>query len=71
MMPCYVRNVNNNIVELYGDRESFRCRQRNRYPDGSRVKSLRFISYKMMLRECDKFNKRIYHGNEYKTISRL
>ena len=71
MIPCYVRNINNNIVELYGDRHSFRCRQRNHYSDGSKVKSLRFISYKTMLRECDKFNKRIYHGNEYKFFSKL
>ena len=50
-MEVYVRsNDNNNMVLLNGTRQSFRCRQRNKLQDGTRVSSLRFISYKEMLK---------------------
>ena len=50
-MEVYVRsNDNNNMILLNGTRESFRCRQRNKLQDGTRVSSLRFISYKEMLK---------------------
>ena len=51
MMARYVWNTNNNIVALYGTRDSFRCRQRNRDSEGLKVGSFKFISYKEMLRE--------------------
>ena len=51
MMARYVWNANNNIVALYGTRDSFRCRQRNRDSEGLKVGSFKFISYKEMLRE--------------------
>ncbi len=71
MMPAYVKNINNNIVVLYGDRESFRCRQRNRYSDGTKVEPLKFVSYKCMLKEKQKWNKSIYYNLNYNTISKL
>ena len=71
MMPSYVKNINNNIVVLYGDRESFRCRQRNRYSDGTKVEPLKFVSYKGMLKEKQKWNKSIYYNLNYNTISKL
>ena len=71
MMPLYVKNINNNIVVLYGNRESFRCRQRNRNLDGTKVEPLKFISYKGMLKEEKKWNKKIYNNFNYNTISKL
>ena len=44
-MARYVWNANNNIVALYGTRDSFRCRQRNRDSEGLKVGSFKFISY--------------------------
>ena len=46
MMARYVWNANNNIVALYGTRDSFRCRQRNRDSEGLKVGSFKFISYR-------------------------
>jgi len=71
MMSLYVKNINNNIVVLYGNRESFRCRQRNRNSDGTKVDPLKFISYKGMLKEKNKWNKKIYYNLNYNTISKL
>ncbi len=71
MISLYVRNKNNNIVELMGDRQSFRCRQRNRNSDGTKVEPFKFISYKSMLKEKNKWNKNIYENQYYNTISKL
>ena len=68
MMPAYVKNINNNIVVLYGDRESFRCRQRNRYSDGKKVESFKFISYKSMLKDKNKWGKQIYSKYHYNSL---
>ena len=49
MIATYVRNDNNNIVMMYGSRNSFRCRQREYTSDGILNKNkdtLRFISFK-------------------------
>ena len=54
-----------------GDRQSFRCRQRNRNSDGTKVEPFKFISYKSMLKEKNKWNKNIYENQYYNTISKL
>lgn len=52
LVSCYVRSDNNKyILPLYGNREDFCCRQR------STDNSLRFVSYKKMIYECDKYSK--------------
>ena len=71
MISLYVKNINNNIVVLYGNRESFRCRQRNRNLDGTKVDPLKFISYKGMLKDKNKWNKKVYYNFNYNTISKL
>ena len=71
MISLYVRNKNNNIIELYGNRHSFRCRQRNRYSDGKKVESFKFISYKSMLKDKNKWGKQIYSKYHYNTLSKL
>ena len=47
----YVLTDKKNILILNGERESFRCRQRNKNMNGEKVKPLKFVSYKTMLRE--------------------
>ena len=71
MMARYVWNVNNNIVALYGTRDSFRCRQRNRDSKGLKVGSFKFISYKEMLRERKKSHRKFYDGIHFDTIAKL
>jgi len=70
-MARYVWNVNNNIVALYGTRDSFRCRQRNRGPEGLKVGSFKFISYKEMLRERKKSHRKFYDGIRFDTMAKL
>ena len=50
----YVLTDKKNILILNGDRESFRCRQRNKNMDGKKVKPFRFVSYKSMIKEIIK-----------------
>ena len=71
MYQVYVRNTNGGIVILRGNRYSFRCRQRNRYSDGTKVEPLNFVSYKGMLKEKQKWNMSIYYNLNYNTISKL
>ena len=57
-MKVYVRSDNNkNIIVLTGDRQSFRVRQRNKMVDGTKISSLKFISYKEMMKNIKKGNK--------------
>lgn len=42
MIQMYVNTGNNNVVILNGERDSFRCRQRNK----DKKDILKFISYK-------------------------
>ena len=51
MYQMYVLTNKKNILILNGERESFRCRQRNKNMNGEKVKLLRFVSYKTMLME--------------------
>ena len=67
----YVLTDNKNIVILNGKRESFRCRQRNKYINGENIKSFQFISYKSMLKKSLKNNKKIYGNFTYNTLSKL
>ena len=60
-MKVYVRSDNNkNIITLTGDRQSFRIRQRNKLKDGSKTPSLKFISYKEMMKNINKTNGLIF-----------
>jgi len=51
MYQMYVLTNKKNILILNGERESFRCRQRNKNMNGEKVKPLIFVSYKTMLME--------------------
>ena len=71
-MKVYVRsNGGNNIILLNGTRESFRCRQRNKLHDGTPIPSLRFVSYKEMLKEIKKKNKTLIGPLQFNTMSKL
>ena len=51
IITTYVRSENGNrIIIMEGDRQSFRCRQRNKI-NGCRCKPLRFVSFKEMQKE--------------------
>lgn len=67
MIQMYVNTSNNNIVILNGERDSFRCRQRNK----DKKDILRFISYKKMVREKKKNNSRVHGPYQFYTISKL
>ena len=67
MIQMYVNTGNNNVVILNGERDSFRCRQRNK----DKKDILRFISYKKMMREKKKNNSRVYGPMPFYTISKL
>ena len=70
-MARYVWNVNNNIVALYGTRDSFRCRQRNIDSEGLKVGPFKFISYKEMLRERKKSHRKFYDEIHFDTMAKL
>ena len=67
MIQMYVNTCNNNVVILNGERDSFRCRQRNK----EKKDILRFISYKKMMREKKKNNSRVHGPYQFYTISKL
>ena len=67
MYQMYVKTDNNNIIILNGDRNSFRCRQRNK----DKKDILKFVSYKSMLKEKKKTRKRVYGPLPFNTISKL
>ena len=51
----YVRTQNGKkIVCFYGDRQSFRCRQRSKSSDGFKCQPLRFVSFKETQKEMKK-----------------
>ena len=71
-MNVYVRsNCGNNIIILNGDRHSFRCRQRGKKSDGSGIQSLKFISYKGMIKDVNKNNKGLVGPLQFNTLSKL
>ncbi len=67
MIQMYVNTPNNNVVILNGERDSFRCRQRNK----DKNDTFKFISYKKMLKEKKKKNNRVYGPMPFYTISKL
>ena len=67
MIQMYVNTPGNNVVILNGERDSFRCRQRNK----DKVDTFRFVSYKKMLKEKKKTNSRVYGPMPFYTISKL
>ncbi len=71
-ITTYVRSTNGkNIIIFNGDRQSFRCRQRNKNQNGDRVSPLKFVSYKGMQMEAKKWGKNIIGPNRFYTLSRL
>tara|TARA_B100002051_G_C16633757_1_gene584718 strand:+ start:590 stop:817 length:228 start_codon:yes stop_codon:yes gene_type:complete len=69
----YVRTTNSKkIICFYGKRESFRCRQRTRMCDGTKPLSLKFVSYKEMLKEIKKGNtEKVVGPYHFDTMSKL
>jgi hypothetical protein len=67
----YVVTDKNNVVILNGSQESFRCRQRNRLQDGTKIKPFRFVSYRTMMKTAKKNNQKVYKGFKYQTVAKL
>jgi len=56
---------------MEGDRQSFRCRQRNKI-NGERVPPMRFVSYKEMEKEIKKYGYGGMNGyNYFNTLGKL
>mgnify|MGYP005647587955 CR=1 FL=1 len=72
-ITAYVRSENSKkVMILEGNRQSFRCRQRNKYINGKKVNSLKFVSFKEMQKEIKKGNTEKMNGNyEYNTLAKL
>jgi hypothetical protein len=75
MIASYIRNKNNNVIMIIGQRNSFKCRQRE-YDINNDVKkntkeSLRFISFKESQKIIHKNNKIIYGPLVLNTVARL
>ena len=71
MIQMYVITENKNIVILNGTQNSFRCRQRNKLQDGSKVDSFKFVSFRSMLKKSKKNNQKVYKGFKYETVAKL
>jgi len=68
-IKSYVRSSDNSkIILLYGDRLSFRCRQRN---IKNKNELLKFVSYKNMKRDVLKNKKELIGPFKFNTISKL
>jgi len=70
-ITSYVRTENGkNIIIFDGDRQSFRCRQRNTL-NGEKVNPLKFVSFKEMKRESLKYNKKVIGPLKFYTLSKM
>ena len=70
LIRTYVRSVNGNkIIVIEGDRQSFRCRQRDKI---GKKNPLRFVSYKEMQKEIKRGNyKKVKGPNYFHTLGKL
>jgi hypothetical protein len=69
-VTSYIRSENGNIIILIGDRQSFRCRQRNKL-ENDKVNSLKFVSFREMEKESKKYNKKIIGPLRFDTLARI
>ena len=70
LIRTYVRSVNGNkIIVIEGDRQSFRCRQRDEI---GKKNPLRFVSYKEMQKEIKRGNyEKVKGPNYFHTLGKL
>ena len=70
-ITSYVRTENGKKIIIFnGDRQSFRCRQRNTL-NGEKVNPLKFVSFKEMKKESLKYNKKVIGPLKFYTLSRM
>jgi hypothetical protein len=67
---CVRSDNSKKLMILEGDRQSFRCRQRNKVC-GQRVESLKFVSFKEMQGELSRGLHKMNGTYEYHTMSKL
>ena len=69
MVNVYARSENGKkIIILDTDLNSLRCRQRNRYMNDKKVKSMHFASYKETMK---KYDTKVYGPYKFNTICKL
>ena len=69
MVNVYARSENGKkIIILDTNLNSLRCRQRNRYMNDKKVKSMRFASYKETMK---KYDTKVYGPYKFNTICKL
>ena len=72
MVFVYARSENGKkIVLLEAKRESLRCRQRNRNMDNSKVKPMRFASYKETLKSMKRNGIKVVGPYVFESMCRL
>ena len=72
MVNVCARSENNKkIIILDADLNSLRCRQRNRYMNDKKVKSMRFASYKETMKNIKKYDTKVYGPYKFNTICKL
>ena len=72
MVFVYARSENGKkIVLLEENRESLRCRQRNKNMDNSKVKPMRFASYKETLKSMKKKGTKVVGPYVFESMCRL
>lgn len=72
MVFVYARSENGKkIVLLEANRESLRCRQRNKNMDNSKVKPMRFASYKETLKSMKRNGTKVVGPFVFNSMCRL
>lgn len=72
MLTLYTRSTNNKkIIILRGHRDSFRCRQRNKFSDGTRVNPLKFVSFKEMEKDVKRGHSLSHGPYTFYSVSKL
>jgi hypothetical protein len=68
----YIKSTNKKGILVFNrDLNSLRCRQRNRNSDGSKVTSMKFVSFREMEKEKIKNELKISGPYNFYTMSRL
>ena len=70
VLSYVMSNNRKKIIILKGDRQSFRCRQRS-IINNKKVNSLKFVSFKEMIKESKKYNKEIIGPLEFHTLAKI
>jgi len=72
MVRVFARSDNGKkIIILDGDLNSLRCRQRSRYMNNEKVKSMNFASFKETAKSHERKSAQVYGPYKFYSMSRL